>query len=136
LVPAPTSLKKGGSSLTHQDLRILRLAQRTLKNTRHLVGAISEEKAFQENHRYLFSYLYRSKERSSLLDQITRILKEYNGVAENFNQHSDTRIDGKTLQILEKLLLEEALLVNLLSLEVQAICEDLETEWTREEDPS
>jgi hypothetical protein len=98
---------------------LLRYCRSTLRDLRKLVNKVQEDEFLKEQN-YLHSYLYRCRERNSLLDQITRILKEYNGIAE-IPSSSGYQIRSEEIQILKKFLLELLLLTEHLSIQLAAL---------------
>jgi hypothetical protein len=83
-----------------------------------LVNKVSEEKSIRDLG-YLHSFHLRN-ERNLLLDQITRILKEYNGIAE-ISFESGYEIESRELKILKDFLLEIMLLTEHLSIQISFI---------------
>jgi hypothetical protein len=83
-----------------------------------LVNKVSEEKSIRDLG-YLHSFHLRN-ERNLPLDQITRILKEYNGIAE-IPSSSGYQIRSEEIQILKKFLLELLLLTEHLSIQLAAL---------------
>lgn len=101
---------------------LLRYCRSTLRSLRKLVNKVQEEKNLK-NIDFLYSYRYRCTERNYLLDQITRILKEYNGIAE-IPSESGYRIRDREKQILKNFLLELVLLTEHLSMQLLVLEEE------------
>lgn len=97
---------------------LLRYCKSTLRDLRRLVNKVSEEVSIRDLG-YLHSFHYRN-ERNLLLDQITRILKEYNGIAE-ISLDSGYEIESRELEILKNFLLEIMLLTEHLSIQISVI---------------
>lgn len=101
---------------------LLRYCRSTLRDLRKLVNKVQEDEYLRELN-YLSSYHYRCSERNSLLDQITGILKEYNGIAE-IPLSSRYKIRSEEIQILKKFLLELMLLTEHLSIQLTLLEEE------------
>lgn len=101
---------------------LLRYCGSTLRSLRKLVNKVQEEKNLR-NCDFLYSYRLRCTKRNYLLDQITRILKEYNGIAE-IPSDSGYQIRDKEKQILKNFLLELVLLTEHLSVQLLILEEE------------
>jgi hypothetical protein len=107
--------------MRRNDLLLLRYCKSSLRDLRKVVNKLSEDETVN-SRRYLQSFHQRNN-RNYLLDQITRILKEYNGVA-------DTPfgtlywIDEDVFFWVREFQLEMYILLTQLSLEIAAIEEE------------
>lgn len=107
--------------MRRNDLLLLRYCKHSLRGLRKVVNKLSEDETVN-SRRYLQSFHMRNN-RNYLLDQITRILKEYNGVAD-IPFDSLYWIDEDVFFWVKEFQLEMYILLTQLSLEIAAIGEE------------